>query len=174
MRPARLRPGGSSHSAMNWELQATNPTCGCYSATNVCAMLSTALPGGQSRAHPCLHARLCDPHSLVLSVALLRLSSHNLGLELGRHQRVFWFVHGCKRCAALGMCDHPVDDETRLLCPLLLPVRFERRISQLQDLTSLQDLMGCRGACGLVVTNMCHKVFGTATSANCEMLQLLF
>jgi hypothetical protein len=45
-------------------------------------------------------------------MACLRLSSHNLGVEIGRHHRVVYFARGCKRCAAL---DPPVDDETQLL-----------------------------------------------------------
>jgi hypothetical protein len=46
----------------------------------------TALLGEESRPHPYLRAGLRIPHSLVLSMARFRLSSHNLGVELGRHQ----------------------------------------------------------------------------------------
>jgi hypothetical protein len=64
----------------------------------------------------CMHrAGLRIPHSLVLSMARFRLSSHNLGVELDRHQGVVWFARGCMRCAALGMHDLPVDDEANLL-----------------------------------------------------------
>jgi hypothetical protein len=75
----------------------------------------TAPLGEESRPHPYLRAGLRIPHSSVLSMARFRLSSHNLGLELGRHQGVVWFARGCKRCAALGMHDLPVDDEAHLL-----------------------------------------------------------
>jgi hypothetical protein len=52
-------------------------------------------------------------------MARFLFSSHNFGVELGRHQGVVWFARGCKRCAALGMHDLPVDDEAHLLfsCP---------------------------------------------------------
>jgi hypothetical protein len=72
-------------------------------------------------------------HSLVLSMARFRLSSHNLGVELGRHQGVVWFARDCKRCAASEMHDLPVDDEAHLLfsCPATAVVRRERRFAQL-------------------------------------------
>jgi hypothetical protein len=70
----------------------------------------TALLGGESRPHPVLCAGLRIPHSLVLRIARFRLSSHNLGVELGRHQGVVWFARGCKRCAALEIHDLSVDD----------------------------------------------------------------
>jgi hypothetical protein len=59
--------------------------------------------------------------------------------------RVVWFARGCKRCAALGMHDLPVDDEAHLLCscPATTVVKRERRFAQL-PFTSLQDLMCCR------------------------------
>jgi hypothetical protein len=44
-------------------------------------------------------------------MARSRLCSQNLGVELGRHQGVVWFARGCKRCAALGMHDLPVDEK---------------------------------------------------------------
>jgi hypothetical protein len=46
---------------------------------------------------------------------------------------VVWFARGCKRCAALGMHDLPVDDEAHLLfsCPATAVVRRERRFAQL-------------------------------------------
>jgi hypothetical protein len=58
---------------------------------------------------------------------------------------VVWFARGCKRCAALGMHDLPVDDEAHLLfsCPAATVVRRERQFVQL-PFTSLQDLMRCR------------------------------
>jgi hypothetical protein len=43
-----------------------------------------------------LRSGLHIPHSLVLSMAQFRLGCHNLGLELGKHQGVVWFAHGCK------------------------------------------------------------------------------
>jgi hypothetical protein len=80
--------------------------------------------GEESGPHPFLHAglRLRIPHSFVLSMARFRLSSHNLGVEFGRHQGVVWFARGCKRCAALGMHDLPVDDEAHLLSRAHLPL----------------------------------------------------
>jgi hypothetical protein len=100
--------------------------------------------GEESRPHPHLRAGLRFTQSLVLSMARFRLSSHNLGVELGRHQGVVWFVCGCKRCAALEMHDLPVDDEAHLLflCPATAVVRRERRFAQL-PFTSLPDLMCC-------------------------------
>jgi hypothetical protein len=102
----------------------------------------TAPLGVESRPHPYLRAGLRIPHSLVLSMARFCLSSHNLGVELGRHQGVVWFARGCKRCAALGMHDLPVDDEAHLLfsCPATAVVRRERRFAQL-PFTSLQVLL---------------------------------
>jgi hypothetical protein len=75
-------------------------------------------------------------------MARFRLSSHNLGVELCRHQGVVWFARGCKRCTALGMHDLPVDDEAHLLfsCPATAVVRREHRFAQ-WPLTSLQGLM---------------------------------
>jgi hypothetical protein len=98
--------------------------------------------GEESRPHPYLRAKLRIPHLLVLNMARFRLSSHNLRVELGRHQGVVWFARGCKRCAALKMHDLPVDDEAHLLfsCPATAVVRRERRFAQL-PFTSLQDLM---------------------------------
>jgi hypothetical protein len=64
-------------------------------------------------------------------MARFRLSSHNLGVELGRLQAVVWFARGCRRCAALGMRDLPVDDEAHLLfsCPTTAVVSRERRFA---------------------------------------------
>jgi hypothetical protein len=103
----------------------------------------TAPLGVESRPHPYMCAGLRIPHSLVLSMARSCLSS--LGVELGRHQGVVWFARGCKRCAALGMHDLPVHDESHLLssCPATAVVGRERRFAQL-PFTSLQDLMCCR------------------------------
>jgi hypothetical protein len=112
----------------------------------------TAPLGEESRPRPYLRAGLRIPHSLVLSMARFRLSSHNLGVELGRHQGVVWFACGCKRCAALGMHDVPVDDEARLLCscPAIAVVRQERRFAQM-PFTLLQDLMCCRDVYGVAL-----------------------
>jgi hypothetical protein len=121
----------------------------------------TAPLGEESRPHPYLRAGLRVPHSLVLSMARFRLSSHNLGVELGKHQGVVWFARGCERCAALGMHDLPVDDHllfswmtifldgAHLLfsCPATAVVRRELRFVQL-PFTSLQDLMFCRDVSG--------------------------
>jgi hypothetical protein len=84
--------------------------------------------GEESRPPPHLRAGLRIPLSLVLSMARFRLSNHNLGVELGRHQEVVWFARGCKQCAAMGMHNHPVDDEAHLLfsCPATAAVRRER------------------------------------------------
>jgi hypothetical protein len=80
----------------------------------------TAPLGEESRPHPYLRAGLRIPHSLVLSMAQFRRSSHNLGVELGKQQGVVWFTRVCKRYAALGMHDLPVDDVVNLFfsCPL--------------------------------------------------------
>jgi hypothetical protein len=48
--------------------------------------------GEESRPNSYLRAGLRIPHSLVLSMARFRLSSHTLGVELGRHQGVGWFA----------------------------------------------------------------------------------
>jgi hypothetical protein len=56
----------------------------------------TAPLGEVSRPHPQLRADLRITQSLVLSMAQFRLRSHDLGLELGRHQGMVWFAHGCK------------------------------------------------------------------------------
>jgi hypothetical protein len=102
--------------------------------------------------HCALRAGLRIPHSLVLSMAWFRLSSHNLGVKFGRHQGVVWFARGCKRCAALGMHDIPVDGEAHLLfsCPATAVVRRERRFAQLPS-TSLQDLLCCRDVYGVAL-----------------------
>jgi hypothetical protein len=116
----------------------------------------TAPLGEESRPHPYLRAGLRIPHSLVLGMARFRLSSHNLGVELGRHQGVVWFA----RCAALGMHDLPVDDEAHLLfsCPATTVVRRERRFAQL-PFTSLQDLMCCRDVYGVALfVHKCMKI----------------
>jgi hypothetical protein len=119
----------------------------------------TAPLGEESRPHLYLRAGLRIPHSLLLSMARFRLSSHSLGVELGRHQGVVWFALGCKRCAALGMPDLPLDDEAHLLfsCPAIAVVRRERRSAQL-PFTSLQD------TCAVVMCTGWHCVRG-GTSA---------
>jgi hypothetical protein len=88
-------------------------------------------------------------HAVVLASVGVVSSSLPLshGVELGRHQGVVWFARGCKRCAALGMHDVPVDDEAHLLfsCPSTTVVRRERRFAQL-PFTSLQDaVVMCMG-----------------------------
>jgi hypothetical protein len=127
----------------------------------------TAPLGEESRPHPYLRARLRIPHSLVLSMARFRLSSHNLGVELGRHQGVVWFARGCKQCATLEMHDLPVDDEAHLLClcPASSVARRKRRFAQL-PFTSLQDLMCCRDVNGVVLFLFkCMKTVDTAAIA---------
>jgi hypothetical protein len=124
----------------------------------------TAPLGEESRPHPYLRAGLRIPHSLVLSMARFRLSSHNLGVELGRYQGVVWFVRGCKRCAALGMHDLPVDDEAHLLfsCPATVVVKGECQFAQL-PYTSLQDLMCCCDVYGVALFE--HKYMKIADAA---------
>jgi hypothetical protein len=120
----------------------------------------TALLGEECRPHPCLRAVLRIPQSLVLSMAQFRLNSHNLGVELGRHQGVVWFARCCKRCAALGMHYVPVDDEAHLLfpCPATAVVRRVCRFAQL-PCRSLHDLMCCRGVCGVaLLVNECMQI----------------
>jgi hypothetical protein len=82
VQPARLGHGGSSLSALGWELQAPTYACGCYSAKHLGAMLLHPPLGEESRPHPYLRAGLRIPHSLMLSMARFRLSSHNLGWNL--------------------------------------------------------------------------------------------
>jgi hypothetical protein len=104
---------------------------------------------GLNAAQHDLRAGLRIPHSLVLSMARFRLSSHNLGVELGRHQGVGWFARGCKRCAALEMHDLLVDDEAHLLfsCPAAAVFRRERRFAQLpiMSLHHLKAVVMCTG-----------------------------
>jgi hypothetical protein len=57
----------------------------------------TAPLGEEARPHPFFCAGLRIPHSLVLSMARFCLSSHFLGVEIGRHQGLAWFARGCKR-----------------------------------------------------------------------------
>jgi hypothetical protein len=77
-------------------------------------------------------------------MARFRLSSHNLGVELCRHQGVVWFERGCKRGAPLGMHDLPVVDEAHLLfpCPATAVVRQERRFAQLVCTTAYHVVSG--------------------------------
>jgi hypothetical protein len=126
----------------------------------------TAPLGEESRPHPYLRAGLRIPHSLVLRMARFRLSSHNLGVELGRHQGVVWFASGCKQRAALGMHDLPVDDGAHLLfsCLATAVVRRERRFAQL-PFTSLQDLMCCRDVYGVAVCEKSMKIADAAAVA---------
>jgi hypothetical protein len=132
----------------------------------------TAPLGEESRPHPYLRAGLRIPHSLVLSMARFRLSSHNLGVELGRHQGMIWFAHGCKRCAALAMHDLPVDDEAHLLfsCPATAVVRRKRRLAQL-PFTFLQDLMCCCDVYGAVLfEHKCMTIADAAATAAARQL----
>jgi hypothetical protein len=122
----------------------------------------TAPLGEESRPHPYLRAGLHIPHSLVLSMARFRLNSHNMGVELGRHQGVVWFARGYKRRTALGMHDLPVDDEVHLLfsCPATAVVR--RYNCQLR----LQDLMCCRDVYGVALfVHKCMKLADAAAVA---------
>jgi hypothetical protein len=139
-------------------------TCGCYSAKHLRACFRTASLGEESRPHPCLRAGLRIPHSLVLSMARFRLSSHNLGVELGRHQGVVWFARGCKRCAALGMHDLPVNDEAHLSFRVQLPLWLGGSV----DLHNchLQDLMCCRDVQGVALfVHKCMKIADAAPVA---------
>jgi hypothetical protein len=97
-------------------------------------------------------------------MARFRFSSHNLGVELGRHQGVVWFARGCKRCAALGMHDLPVDDKAHLLfsCLATAVAWRERRFAQL-PFSSLQDLMSCRDVYGSAL--FVHKRMKIADAA---------
>jgi hypothetical protein len=93
------------------------------------------------------------------------LSSHNLGVEFGRHQGVVWFARGCKRCAALGMPDLPVNDEAHLLfsCPATAVVRRERLFAILPFM-ALQDLMCCVYG-GALFVHKCMKIADAAALA---------
>jgi hypothetical protein len=126
----------------------------------------TAPLGEESRPHPYLRAGLHIPHSLGLSMAQFRLSSHNLGLEIGRHQGAVWFARGCKRCAALGMHYLPVDHEAHLLfsCSAAAMVRRERRFAQLPN-TSLHDLFCCRDVYRVAIfVHKCMKIADAAAA----------
>jgi hypothetical protein len=101
-------------------------------------------------------------------MARFRLSSHNLGVELGGHQGVVWFARGCKRCA-LGMHDLPVDDEAHLIfsCPATgtAVVRREHRFAQ-WPFTTLQDLMCCRDVYEMALFEpKCMKIADAAATA---------
>jgi hypothetical protein len=124
----------------------------------------TAPLGEESRPHPYLRVGLRISHSLVMSMARFRLSSHNLGVELGRYQGVAWFARGCKRCAALGMHDLPVDDKAHLLfsCPATAVVRQEHPFAQL-PFTWLHDLMCCWDVYGVAL--LVHKCMNNADAA---------
>jgi hypothetical protein len=90
-----------------------------------------------------------------------------LWVELGRHQGVVRFARGCKRCAALGMHDLPVDDEAHLLfsCLATAVVRRESRFAQL-PFTSLQDLVCCRDVYGVALfVHKCKKIANAAATA---------
>jgi hypothetical protein len=108
--------------------------------------------GEESRPHPYLRAELRIPHSLVeLSHAQFCLSSHNLGVEIGRHQGVFWFAHGCKRCAALGMHDLPVDGEAIYSFHALLPLWLGGSVNLYNC-----HLRPCRISCAVVMFTRLH------------------
>jgi hypothetical protein len=128
MEPARLVHGGSSGSALGWDLQATTLTCRCNSSKQFVQCFRSAPLGEVSQPHPYLRVGLRISHSFMLSMARFRQSSYILGVELGGHQGVVWFARDCKGCAALGMHDIPVNDEAHLLfsCPATAVVRRER------------------------------------------------
>jgi hypothetical protein len=120
----------------------------------------TAPLGEESLPQPYLRAGLHISTFLVLSMTGFHLSSHNLGVELGRHQGVVWFARGCKRCAALGMHDLPVDDEAYLLfsCPATSVIKRERQFAQLPFMSS-QDLMCCHDVYGVALfVHKCMKI----------------
>jgi hypothetical protein len=97
-------------------------------------------------------------------MARFRHSSHNLGVELCRHQGVVWFGRDCKRGAALGMHDLLVVDEAHLLfpCPATAVVRRARRFAQL-PITSFQDLMFRRDVYRVAL--FVHKCMNVAYAA---------
>jgi hypothetical protein len=167
LQSARLNHGGSRRSALDWELQATLLHAGATVQNTYVQYFRTAPLGKESRPHPYLRAGLRISHSLVLSMAQFRLSSHNLGVELGRHQGVVWFARGCKRCTALGMHNLPVDDEAHLLLsrPATAVARRARQFAQL-PFTSLQDIMCCRDVYGVALfVHKCMKIADAAAVA---------
>jgi hypothetical protein len=93
-------------------------TCTCNAAAQHCWVKSLAT------SITVVGVRI--PYLLVLSMARSRLSSHNLGVELGRHQEVVWFALGCKRCAAYGLRELYVDDEAHLLFSCLATAVLKR------------------------------------------------
>jgi hypothetical protein len=99
-----------------------------------------------------------------MSMAHFRLSRHNLGVELGRHQGVVWFARGCKRCAPFGISDLVYDEAHFLFsCPATAVVRRERRIAQLPFTSLLQDLMCCGENYGVAL--FVHKCMTIADAA---------
>jgi hypothetical protein len=150
------------------QLQQLLHVCATLQSTSV-QCFRTAPLGEESRPHPKLRAELSIKHWAVLSMARFRLSSHCLGVELGMHQGVVWFARRCKRCAALGMHDLPVDDEVHepfSRAPTTV-VRRERRFAQL-PFTSLQDPMRCHHdvVYGLAIfVHKCKKIVDAAAVA---------
>jgi hypothetical protein len=151
VQPARLVHGGSTvrHWAGNCRQQLLH--AGATVQNTYVQCFRTAPLGEESRPHPYLRAELRIPHSLVLSMARFRLSSHNWGVEFGRHQGVVWFARGCKRCAALGMHDLPVDDEAHLFFRAQLPLWLSGSV----DLHNCH-FCRCRISCAVVMCTGWH------------------
>jgi hypothetical protein len=86
------------------------------------------------------------------------------GWNLAGIKEWFWFAHGCKRCAALGMHDLPVDDEAHFLfsCTATAVVRREHQLSFM----SLQDHMCCRDVYAVALfVHKCMKIADAAAVA---------
>jgi hypothetical protein len=98
--------GAAGNNSFMWVLQCKTTHIQC---------IRTAPLDEESRPHPYSLAGLRTPHSLVLSMARLRLSSHKLGVKLGRRQGVVGFTRGCKRCATL---------EIRYLPEMMKPICY--------------------------------------------------
>jgi hypothetical protein len=119
----------------------------------------------KSLDHPYLPAGLRIPHSLVLSMARFRLSSHNLGVKLGRQKGVVWLCVAASvvqlwECTIFLWTAKPIYSFYAQL-PLCLGIR--RRFAQMH-FTLLQDLMCCRGV--YVLALFVHKCMKIADAAS--------
>ena len=109
---------------------------------------------GRCRLHGYLKAGYNIPKAVVRSMARFRLSSHNLRVELGRHNHVPYCDRFCTRCAAVGIRraqraigpqGAPIDDEQHVLgsCVGTSAIRMDPRFSAL-PVTDIRALMSRR------------------------------
>jgi Reverse transcriptase (RNA-dependent DNA polymerase) len=109
---------------------------------------------GRCRLHWYLKAGYYIPKVVVRNMARFRLSSHNLRVELGRHNHVPYCARFCTRCAAAGIRrtqrsvgpqGAPIDDESHVLgsCVATNALRMDPRFSAL-PFTDIRALMSHR------------------------------